>query len=106
MMFNLEIPINRTGLGQVGFARGEAHTAGTDGGDSEGFVHAEEALTRALEVDDEGCRNLQEAWLLRGETRARLGRRDEAIQDFERSVELAANTEAGRACAGFLSTGG
>lgn len=93
-------------LGQVGFAHGEAHAADASGGDPEGFAHAEDALTHALEVDDEGCRALQEAWLLRGETRARLGRRDEAIQDFERCVELAANTEAGRACAGFLSTGG
>ncbi|GAB4110820.1 MAG: hypothetical protein OHK0013_46730 [Sandaracinaceae bacterium] len=92
-------------LGQVGFALGRAAADGEPGGDPQGFARAEEALTHALEVDRDECRALQEAWLLRGETRARLGRREEAISDFERCVELSANTEAGQACAGFLSTG-
>jgi hypothetical protein len=42
------------------------------------------------------------AWRLRGETRAHLGRRDEAISDFERCVELGEGTADGRACRGFL----
>jgi Tfp pilus assembly protein PilF len=91
-------------IGQVRFA--EASAAGEAGGDAQSlFAQADEALTHALEVDRDECRALQDAWLLRGETRARLGRREEAIADFERCVELEASTEAGRACAGFLSTG-
>lgn len=92
-------------MGQVYFAQGRMAGEGETGGDAEGFSRADEALTHALDVDRDECRALQDAWLLRGETRARLGRRDEAIADFERCVELDANTEAGRACAGFLSTG-
>jgi tetratricopeptide (TPR) repeat protein len=84
----------------------EASAAGEAGGDAQSLLaQADEALTHALEVDRDECRALQDAWLLRGETRARLGRREEAIADFERCVELDANTEAGQACAGFLSTG-
>lgn len=64
--------------------------------------NAEAALTRGLEVTDEGCKSLQDAWHLRGEARAKLGRRQEAIADFERCVELSAETVAGRACQGYL----
>ena len=92
-------------LGVVHFAQAQLAAEGQPGGDPEGYAHADEALTHALEVDRDECRALQDAWLLRGETRARLSRRDEAIADFERCVELDANSEAGRACAGFLSTG-
>jgi tetratricopeptide (TPR) repeat protein len=97
-------------IGQVRFAQAqqlaEAGPAGEPGGDAQSLLaQADEALTHALEVDRDECRALQDAWLLRGETRARLGRREEAIADFERCVELDANTEAGRACAGLLSTG-
>jgi tetratricopeptide (TPR) repeat protein len=66
------------------------------------FERAEVALTRGLEVTDAGCKGLQDAWHLRGETRAKLGRRQEAIADFERCVELSADTLAGRACQGYL----
>jgi type IV pilus assembly protein PilF len=91
-------------VGQVRFA--EARQSVEASGDAQGaLAQADEALTHALEVDRDECRALQDAWLLRGETRARLGRREEAIADFERCVELDANTEAGRACAGLLSTG-
>lgn len=92
-------------LGALYFALGQRAAAGEPGGDEQGFEHAESALTHALEVDLPECRALQDAWLLRGETRARLGRRDEAVQDFERCVELDAHTEAGRSCAGLLSSG-
>lgn len=92
-------------LGVIHFAEGRLAADGQSGGDAQGFARAEEALTHALEVDRDECRALQDAWLLRGETRARLGRREEAVADFERCIELDAHTEAGRACAGFLSTG-
>lgn len=84
--------------GQVHFAIGEA--AGAAG--TEHFQRADDALTHGLDVDDEGCRALQDAWRLRGEARARLGRREDAVADFERCVELSADTEAGHACTGFL----
>jgi type IV pilus assembly protein PilF len=66
------------------------------------FERAEDALTRCLEVSDEGCKNLQAAWHLRGEARAQLGQRQDAIADFERCVELSSGSEAGRACQGYL----
>jgi tetratricopeptide (TPR) repeat protein len=69
----------------------------------ESFQRAEDALTRALEVDDPACRALQDAWRWRGETRAQLGRREESVADFERCVELDRNTEAGRACVQALA---
>jgi type IV pilus assembly protein PilF len=66
------------------------------------FERAEEALTHGLEVPNEECNNLQDAWHLRGEARAQLGLRQDAIADFERCVELSADSEAGRACQGYL----
>ncbi len=66
------------------------------------FERAEDALTRCLEVSDTGCRNLQDAWHLRGEARAKLGLRQDAIADFERCVEIASDSDAGRACQGYL----
>jgi type IV pilus assembly protein PilF len=66
------------------------------------FARAEDALTRCLEVPDDGCKNLQSAWHLRGEARAQLGQRADAISDFERCVEISADSEAGRACQGYL----
>jgi tetratricopeptide (TPR) repeat protein len=66
------------------------------------FERAEDAFTHGLEVPDEGCKNLQDAWHLRGEARAKLGLRQDAIADFERCVELSADSEAGRACQGYL----
>jgi tetratricopeptide (TPR) repeat protein len=64
---------------------------------------AEQALTHALEVEDETCQRLQAAWRLRGEVRAQLGHREEAIGDLERCVELSGETEDGQACGRLLS---
>ena len=66
------------------------------------FERAEEALTHCVEVPDEGCQNLQDAWHLRGQARAHLGRRSDAIGDFERCVELSADNATGRACQSYL----
>jgi type IV pilus assembly protein PilF len=66
------------------------------------FERAEEALTHCLEVPDPACQNLQDAWHLRGQARARLGRREDAIGDFERCVELATGTAAATACKSYL----
>ncbi|MCS6797127.1 MAG: tetratricopeptide repeat protein [Myxococcota bacterium] len=75
-------------LGQVRFASGDVQGA-------------EEAFGRAIEAD-ERCGRWQEAWRLRGEMRARLGRRSDAVADFERCVALDARTETGRACRRYL----
>lgn len=81
-------------LGQVYVAAAAA--------DASSFERADEALTRALEVDAEVCSAFQDAWLLRGQVRTHLGRTEDATDDFERCVELDAESEAGRACATAL----
>ncbi|MFW6051196.1 MAG: tetratricopeptide repeat protein [Myxococcota bacterium] len=63
---------------------------------------ADEALTRALEADDVCGERYQAAYRLRGEVRARLGRRSDAIHDFERCVELEPDTEDAAACRRLL----
>lgn len=68
----------------------------------EALPEAAEALTKALEADEMCEEGYQEAWRLRGEVRARLGQREQAVRDFERCVELAPKTEDGRACRRFL----
>lgn len=67
----------------------------------ESFAEAEAALTDALEADPI-CAGYQPAFRLRGETRARLGTRDEAIEDLERCVELNGDNEDGMACRTLL----
>ena len=72
------------------------------------FEEAEEALIQATDAD-ESCRDdarLQRAWRLRGEARARLSHREEAVSDFERCIELAPNSEDGRACQRMLAGAG
>jgi tetratricopeptide (TPR) repeat protein len=65
---------------------------------------AERALVNAIEAD-ETCSNdrrLQGAWRLRGEVRARLGHRQDAIADLERCVELDPSSNDGRMCQTLL----
>ncbi|MFK7990578.1 MAG: tetratricopeptide repeat protein [Sandaracinaceae bacterium] len=66
---------------------------------------AEDALTRALEVDNEVCQAQQVAWRLRGEVRARLGHREEAVSDLEECVQVGADTNDGAACRRMLEEG-
>lgn len=84
-------------MGQVDYA------LGVGGTDPAAFGHAEEALTHALENTAEECQALQDAWLLRGQTRARLGRHDDAVSDFERCVELNTETTTGHQCQSLLA---
>lgn len=87
-------------LGQVYEAMADAET------DPAAVRHnAEEALSQALAVDADVCRDFQDAWLLRGQVRTRLGRSEDAAADFERCVEIDQATESGRACAAALATG-
>ncbi len=67
---------------------------------------AEEAFTRALEADPSCMERYQEAWRRRGEARARLGRREEALQDLERCVEIAPRSEHGKACSRLMAPAG
>jgi tetratricopeptide (TPR) repeat protein len=65
---------------------------------------AERALVSALDADP-SCsesRQLQGAWRLRGEVRARLGHRRDAIADLERCVELDPYSNDGRMCQSLL----
>lgn len=65
---------------------------------------AERALVSAIEAD-ESCSNdrrLQGAWRLRGEVRARLGHRRDAVADLERCVELDPYSNDGRMCQALL----
>lgn len=65
---------------------------------------AERALVQAIEADEE-CHDsaqLQGAWLLRGEVRAELGHRRDAVADLERCVELGPYTNYGRMCQKLL----
>jgi len=80
----------------VGFFRlGSAYLATKD------YEKAEQAATQAIEADKR-CNTFQDAWHLRGEARMNLGLRDDARGDFERCVELAAQTDTGKACSRFL----
>ncbi len=65
---------------------------------------AEQALSRGLALENPTCQNLQAAWRLRGETRARLGHYEDAVSDLERCVEIAPDTEDGQACHRTLDT--
>jgi tetratricopeptide (TPR) repeat protein len=65
---------------------------------------AERALVGALEADP-SCSDsveLQGAWRLRGEVRARLGHRRDAVADLERCVELDPYSNDGRMCQTLL----
>ncbi len=67
---------------------------------------AERALVSALEADPAcgSTRQLQGAWRLRGEVRARLGHRRDAIDDLERCVELDPYSNDGRMCQTLLES--
>ncbi len=65
---------------------------------------AERALVSAIQAD-KACEDsplLQGAWQLRGEVRARLGHRRDAIADLERCIELGPNTQFARDCQRLL----
>jgi tetratricopeptide (TPR) repeat protein len=65
---------------------------------------AERALVSAIEADPSCSTDprLQGAWRLRGEVRARLGHRRDAIADLENCVELDPYSNEGRMCQSLL----
>jgi tetratricopeptide (TPR) repeat protein len=70
----------------------------------EQFEEAETVLSSAIESHP-ACERYQTAYRLRGEVRARLGERDDAVSDLERCVELNGSNEDGLACRQLLDTG-
>lgn len=68
----------------------------------ERLEQAEQALTRALEADEECAERYQAAYRLRGEVRARLGNREDAVHDLERCIAIAPKSEDARACRRLL----
>ncbi len=80
------------------------HRLGRAYWETDQIEQAELALGHALEADETCADNplLQNAWRLRGEARAQLGRRDDALADLERCVALGSSTEDGRACQRLL----
>ncbi len=68
------------------------------------FEDAERALVSALQVDPSCSKSvqLQGAWRLRGEVRARLGHRRDAVADLERCIELDPYSNDGRMCQTLL----
>lgn len=70
----------------------------------ERYSEAEVSLTAAVEVDERCGLVFQQAYRLRGETRARLGKNQPAVLDFERCVELNPRSEDGLSCQRFLET--
>lgn len=66
---------------------------------------AEASFSAALEVDPRCGETYQAAFQMRGETRARLGDRSGAVSDFEKCLQLGAQSEEGRACKRYLERG-
>lgn len=73
--------------------------------EAESYPQAEEMANLAIGADEMCTERYQEAYQLRGEIRARLGHSDEAVEDFERCVEIGANSAAGQACQRLLGGG-
>lgn len=72
----------------------------------ERWEEAERALVASLEAD-EVCADmpqLQNAWRLRAEVRAQLGRHRAAVGDLERCVAISANTADGAVCQRLLNS--
>ncbi len=65
-------------------------------------ARASASLDRALGAQGQGCDQIQPAFRLRGEVRARLHRAEDARADFSRCRELGADTQDGRSCAESL----
>lgn len=72
--------------------------------ETERLDEAESALVQAVEADASCTTSprLQNAWRLRGEVRAQLGLREDALGDFERCVELGPRSPDGLACQRML----
>ncbi len=59
---------------------------------------ADRALTAGLESTDKRCGRLQETWLMRGKVRLEQGEHDRARDDFEKCVEVDADSPVGSEC--------
>lgn len=64
---------------------------------------ARRAFTRAVSIEEGGCKRLQAAFFARGRVAKRLGAADDARRDFERCREVGTSTDVGRSCAAALA---
>ncbi|MCC7535593.1 MAG: tetratricopeptide repeat protein [Deltaproteobacteria bacterium] len=71
---------------------------------SEQLERADEALTQAVEVDQDECRGagMQDAWLLRARVRLQIGEAAAAVSDLQRCVEISERTPIGIRCQRLL----
>ena len=71
---------------------------------SEQMERADEALTRAVEIEQDECRGpgMQDAWLLRARVRLRNGEAAAAVSDLQRCVEISERTPIGIECQRLL----
>jgi type IV pilus assembly protein PilF len=67
------------------------------------LVEAEQSFSAAVGVDAPECRGLQDAWLARARVRAKLGKAADSRADYEKCMDLSAETTAGKACAQALA---
>lgn len=66
------------------------------------LVQAESSLSRAVQVQNTDCQNLQDAWEELGRVRAKLGKADDARVDFERCKEISTESPSGQRCIQWL----
>ena len=80
------------------------HTMGQALWHMQQFQDAERALDSAINADPSCASSpqLQGAWRMRGEVRARLGHRQDAVADLEECVELDPYSNDGRMCQSLL----
>lgn len=60
-------------------------------------TQAEQSFTTALGADPQ-CEQLQDAWEARARVRLKLGKAQEARQDYEKCVEISKETSTGKTC--------
>jgi len=65
---------------------------------------AREAFSRAIEVDRQECRNLQDAWEARARVALRQGAAEDARSDYQHCEQIAPTTTTGRKCAAAATT--
>lgn len=58
---------------------------------------AEQSFTSAVTAHEE-CADLQDAWEARARVRVKLGKQDEAREDYERCAEISKETATGKVC--------
>jgi type IV pilus assembly protein PilF len=66
------------------------------------LANAEQSLSTAVQVQSPDCQNLQDAWEELGRVRLKLGKADDAKNDFQRCREISVESPSGRRCVQLL----